>query len=150
MLLTPLVQAVESPTLFRFRSCPMQPSFALINGERYPPAKWPIGHPILPTRCGCVRICFLIGRGQYALPTTHYGAGDRAPAGRKIDQSSRASSFVAEPHLLGAKPPPSLFSPPRRIALGRTLLAGARGPPARSLMVVVVDSRRRRGALCLK
>ena len=67
-LLTPLVLVVASLTLFRFHGCPMQPSFAIINEKpRYPPAKWPIGHPILPTWCGCVCVGFLIGRGQYVF-----------------------------------------------------------------------------------
>ena len=76
-LLAPLVLVAASPTVFRFHDCRMLPSSALINGElRYPPAKLPIGNPIIPTRCGCVRIGFVIGRGQYVLLTARCGVGD--------------------------------------------------------------------------
>ena len=34
------------------------------GGVSHPPAKWPIGHPILLTRCGCVCVGIVIGRGR--------------------------------------------------------------------------------------
>ena len=84
------------------------------HGElRYPYAQWPIGHLILPTRCGCRPI-------RVAHPRCVVWVDERW-----LDEKSPnrfAPLRWSRSRLLGVKRTPSPFSPPRRIVL----LAGAR------------------------
>ena len=130
----PLVVVAASPTLFRSMVVPCNLHSRSFHGElRYPYAQWPIGHLILPTRCGCgpIRVARLVWCGWMSAGWTK----NRPIVSYRF--VGRGAAFLV------VKPTPPPFSRPG----GSLCWLVPEGCPLRFLMVLVVSFRRHRGAL---